>query len=431
MEYKFHPFADVFPLLIGYDIDKLTEDIEENGQREPIILYDGKILDGRNRYRACIDLGIEPHFAQSTATNDEQALRESVSRNLRRRHLSPSQRSMVAADLLPMFEAMAKDRQGERTDIPANLPECSKETGEARERAAEVAQSSARSVQSAKNVKTDGVAELVSAVRDGDIAVSRAEEVSKLDEDMQREVVARVKEGEKASKVVREVKQRDLILDGRYRLPSAQHCQDVADIQTAEKRARSTKNQNSSNSVEWYTPSEYIECARELMGGIDLDPASCELANETVKADTYYTKDDDGFTKAWSGRVWMNPPYGREGGESVAGLWAERLIDSYENGEVTNAVFLVNAATGAKWFQSFWEYSICFVHGRINFYKPNDSLDDDANKLTKDKHPTKYSAIIYLGDDIHEFKTAFRPHGRLVIGGGVCAAKTWHFYDGR
>jgi ParB-like chromosome segregation protein Spo0J len=103
MTYEFHPFADVFPLLVGYDLDKLTEDIEENGQREPIILYDGKILDGRNRYRACIDLGIEPHFAQSTATNDEQALRESVSRNLRRRHLSPSQRSLAGAQILPMF----------------------------------------------------------------------------------------------------------------------------------------------------------------------------------------------------------------------------------------------------------------------------------------------------------------------------------------
>ena len=383
MTYQYHPFADVFPLLDDDDLGTLTEDIRENGQREPVILYDGKILDGRNRYRACVELGIPAIFDHSKASNDEEALRESVSRNLRRRHLTASQRAMIGADLLPMFEAMAKQRQiqsgvdhGAGQKVGANWPQPFDDRApRARDDAADASESSPRQVQRAKHVKADGVPELVSAVRAGDIAVRRAEEVSKLDEDTQREVVARVKEGEKASEVVREVK---------GGVPKALLM---------------------SESNEWYTPDQYVDAARYLMGGIDLDPASCEQANETVRAEVFYTKDDDGFSKAWSGRVWMNPPYGKEDGESNQSRWTKRLIDSYENGEILSAVFIVNAATSASWFQRFWDYPICFVRRRISFVSPSGEKNS----------PTQGNVFVYLGEDIEGFVDNFSPFGRIVI----------------
>lgn len=68
----------------------------------------------------------------------------------------------------------------------------------------------------------------------------------------------------------------------------------------------------SSESNEWYTPLKYIEAARAVMGGIDLDPASNESAQQWIKAKQFYIKDDDGLHKPWYGRLWLNPPYGRK-----------------------------------------------------------------------------------------------------------------------
>ena len=103
----FHPLANVFPLLEGEPFDALVVDIKASGLCEPIWLYQGQILDGRNRYRACQELGLD------CATRDylgNDPLGFVLSMNLQRRHLDESQRAMIAARLATM-------RQGERTDL--------------------------------------------------------------------------------------------------------------------------------------------------------------------------------------------------------------------------------------------------------------------------------------------------------------------------
>jgi len=104
---------------------------------------------------------------------------------------------------------------------------------------------------------------------------------------------------------------------------------------------------------EHYTPGPIIEAARVVLGGIDLDPASCPVANETVRAASIYTKADDGLSRAWPGRVWLNPPGGivrwdgarwaehkGGGGESQTLLFWTRLVDEWRHGRTTAAVFL-------------------------------------------------------------------------------------------
>src|SRR5208337_5588340 len=82
---------------------------------------------------------------------------------------------------------------------------------------------------------------------------------------------------------------------------------------------------------EWYTPKEYVDAARSVMEGIDLDPASCEEANVTVRATRFYSVDENGLDQEWHGRLWMNPPYTRQ----LIGQFAEKLVNHYLNGTVS------------------------------------------------------------------------------------------------
>ena len=114
---EFHSIAGILPLIEGKEFDALVADINAHGLREPIILFNGQILDGRNRYRACMTAGVEPRFRDF---DGDDPLAFVVSMNVQRRHLNESQRAMVAARLANM-------RQGARTDLglSANLPEVS------------------------------------------------------------------------------------------------------------------------------------------------------------------------------------------------------------------------------------------------------------------------------------------------------------------
>jgi ParB-like chromosome segregation protein Spo0J len=104
---EFHEIANAFPLLDGQEFDDLCRDIAANGLLEPIWTYQGQILDGRNRYRACVKVGVKPQFRDYTGDNPLSFV---ISLNLKRRHLNESQRAVIAARLANM-------RQGERTDL--------------------------------------------------------------------------------------------------------------------------------------------------------------------------------------------------------------------------------------------------------------------------------------------------------------------------
>jgi hypothetical protein len=141
--YEYHPYADLFPLMGGDELAALAADIAANGLREEIVRHEGKVLDGRNRLKACELAGADPRFADYEG---DDPLGFVVSKNLHRRHLTESQRAMVAGRLANM-------RQGERTDLEhsANLRKVS------RSDAADALGISERSVNHARKVLTDGL----------------------------------------------------------------------------------------------------------------------------------------------------------------------------------------------------------------------------------------------------------------------------------
>lgn len=179
--YETHPAADLFPMLDGAELKALADDIKAHGLHNPITLYtlDGKrqILDGRNRARACEMAGVSPAF--EAWGGEGSPVEWVVSQNLHRRHLSTSQRAIVAAGLVPMFEAEAHARQvaalkkGERRPVPADLRE---REGTAAARAAEAMNVSPRIVESAVKLTREAPPEVVEAVRKGDMTVHAAEQ---------------------------------------------------------------------------------------------------------------------------------------------------------------------------------------------------------------------------------------------------------------
>jgi ParB-like chromosome segregation protein Spo0J len=170
---EFHPLAVIFPLISGSDFSRLAADIKANGVQEPIVLLNGKILDGRNRYRAALEAGVHCPTRNYTGTGP---LAYVISLNLHRRHLNASQRAMVAAKLATM-------EQGARTDL-ASIEAMSQPI------AAEMLNVGRSAVQRATIVLDSGAPELVKAVEQGGVSVSAAADIAKLPENEQREIVA-------------------------------------------------------------------------------------------------------------------------------------------------------------------------------------------------------------------------------------------------
>ncbi|MGE0403293.1 MAG: DNA N-6-adenine-methyltransferase [Kofleriaceae bacterium] len=160
-------------------------------------------------------------------------------------------------------------------------------------------------------------------------------------------------------------------------------------------------------SDEWYTPIAIIDLAREVMGAIDLDPATCDFAQRKIQAATFYTKDDDGLSKEWNGRVWLNPPYSNPG----ATKFVEKLIAEYRAGRVTEAIMIQNSNTDTRWFHELASISTnCFVRGRIQF-------DREDGRGTQNRYA---QVIFYLGPNEARFREVF---SRIGLVGQLRAAK--------
>lgn len=196
MNIPFHPLAEIFPTIVGPEFDALVDDIREYGLREMIVLFDGQILDGRNRYRACEAAGVEPKFVEYEGDDPVSFV---ISLNLRRRHLDEGQRGMVAAKLANLGHG--GDR---RSDQEANLPLETAPAPVSVAQAAELLNVSERTVKTARAVQRDGAPELVAAVERGEVSVSAAADVATLPKPQQAEIVARgEKEILQAAKTIR------------------------------------------------------------------------------------------------------------------------------------------------------------------------------------------------------------------------------------
>lgn len=357
-------FRDLIPPLTDDERRGLEKSLLEEGCRDALIIWGDVLVDGHNRYEICTRHDIPFTTLSMEFESRDEAMLWMMKNQLSRRNLTTFQRLEIVEKLKPVIAEKAKENQ---VKSGGAVPQKSVKPVNTQKEIARLANTSHDTVAKAEKIIEEAPAPIIEATRKGDISINKAYEVTKMTEEQKEEVVERIEKGEAPKAVVNEVKNKPHVV-------------------------------NNSGNNEWYTPSKYIDLAREVMGSIDTDPASCEVANETVKATTFYSINDDGLSKTWTGKVWMNPPY-------ASGL-VEKFIDKLieERPNYSEAIVLVNNCTETSWFSSVTSIAsaVCFPKGRIRYNTP-----EGVNKGT----PLQGQAIVYVGNFPELFMNKFREIG--------------------
>ena len=153
---------------------------------------------------------------------------------------------------------------------------------------------------------------------------------------------------------------------------------------------------------EWYTPREWLIRARDVLGEIDVDPASNLKANAEVRAKKFFTAEEDGLKQEWIGRVWCNPPYS----QPAIGFFAEKMVSEVQKGNTTEAIMLTHNYTDTKWFQHLMTKAsaVCFTAGRVKFYNGDGEV----------AAPTQGQAFTYFGSNVEQFWEIFADYGTVL-----------------
>ena len=173
-------------------------------------------------------------------------------------------------------------------------------------------------------------------------------------------------------------------------------------VKTAAEQVRpSSRIVHNSGNEEWYTPENILEAVRDVLGTIELDPASSAKANEVVKALKFFTAEDDGLEQVWEGKVYLNPPY--TGG--VVDKFVDKLVDSPS---VIASVVLTNNCTETRWAQLLMSSAsaVCFPCRRLRFT----DLEGNVSKGS----PLQGQMICGIGVDRDKFIAAFSEIGVVL-----------------
>jgi len=346
------------------DIQSLARSISTVGLlHPPIVDSNGVLIDGERRIRAMREMGWEeipvrivevPSLLIAENDANEMAKQWTV-----------SERVAIARAI----EEELAGRVGNPNFNSGNISLIAQ--GQSRDIAADKSGlGSGKTYEAAKRVVDSGTEEVIEAMDSGEVSINLASRFIALPEE----------EKESARHAIEE---------------------EGATVKEAVKEAVRNHRTLGTGENEWYTPSEYIEMARLVMNGIDLDPASSEAANATVKASRIFTAEDDGLTKDWSGKVWMNPPYSRD----LMPAFVEKLSQSFIDGQIESAVMLSHNNTDTRWFHRISEVAsaICFPKTRIRFYRGDEIAA-----------PTNGQAFFYLGNNPELFAEKFSEIGLVV-----------------
>lgn len=366
-------FKNLIPPLTAEEYAGLEESILQEGCRDALIVWGDTLIDGHNRFEICTRHNIPFEITEMFFPSRDDVKLWMMRNQLARRNLNDMQRIAIVRKCEDSVRAKAKERQYEGINqyterVGEKFPEAS--TGRANDELGSMAGVSGKTYEHAVTVLETAPAPIVEATMQDALSIHAAYQVTKMEPEQQEEIALRIEHGETPREVYSEVKNRPHVA-------------------------------NNSGNNEWYTPADYIEAAREVMGSIDIDPASNDIAQETVKAAVYYTAETNGLDKEWRGNVWMNPPYASD----LIGKFIDKLVGELPN--IEQAIVLVNNATETEWFGKLISRAsaVCFPRSRVKFYMPDG----------KTGAPLQGQAVIYFGEHKERFAEVFSGKGWCAI----------------
>ena len=363
-------FQTLLAPLTAEEYAGLEQDILDKGCLDTLKVWQGILIDGHNRYSICMRHGVLFDVQELEFDSRDEVIEWMIRHQLSRRNQTPEQISYYRGKLNDQLKKTGFNGN-QYTESGGGQNVHHQKTAERVAKEYNVSEKTIRrDAEYARAIDTIAVEageEVKQQILSGELPMTKKDvvELARMPVEERQEIIEQVTTGQ---------------------------------VETVKEATRAHVANNSGNN-EWYTPDEFIEAARHVMGRIDLDPASNAIANEHVKATTYYSIDDDGLTKEWSGKVWMNPPY--EGKLIIQ--FIETLNAEFVAGRVTEAVVLVNNATETKWFQSLARHAsaVCFPQSRIKFWYPGKT----------EAAPLQGQAFLYLGVNSRAFIAVFQSFG--------------------
>ena len=374
-------FKNLIPPLSENEYKQLEQNVIADGIRDPLVLWGNVLIDGHNRYMLAQKHNLPFQTVIKDFADDDEAIIWIMQNQLGRRNLNDFQRVEIAYKCEDAVKAKAKERQAEyygnqyESGLMEKIPEVQNTTS--RDELGSMAGVSGKTYEHGVAVIEKAPEPVVNAARNNEISINAAYEVTKMPVEKQNHIAERIERGEDAREVIREVK--NAVSDYE---DDADDFEDDESVEDEPKKMPHVSFNSGNN--EWYTPAEYIEAARKAMGSIDLDPASSDIAQEVVKAKTYYTIETNGLDKSWHGNIWLNPPYSSD---SIV-QFVDKLVEEREHYQ--QAIVLVNNATETEWFNKLISIAsaVCFLKSRVKFYMPDG----------KTGAPLQGQALVYIGN---------------------------------
>jgi len=337
-------FKKLIPALSNKEFEQLKQNIIDKGCLDTIKTWNNFIIDGHNRYNICNDNNIEFKTKELSFDNEQDVIIWIINNQLGRRNISDFVKYELIKEKEKVLLEKGRENKGANQYTPERILSIVDKTHNTRQELSNDLNWSTGKIAQAKIVH------------------------DKADEKTKEEL----RTGNKS-------------------------------IYEVYKEIKNVHVSNNSGNNEWYTPQKYIDKAIEVLGKIDLDPASNIKANEVIKAKRIYTLDDNGLDKKWKGNIWLNPPYAAE----LIIKFVDKLVEEYKKGNINQALVLVNNATDTQWFKKLFIISnmVCFTEGRIRFWRK------EENKIGA---PLQGQAIIYIGENEKQFLQSFKQVGQVV-----------------